>query len=197
VYLPVVLLVIVLCTLFNLYSRIAKLIHIKQFQFIDDFTVDQINEGGDLLRKERMKWERLSENKLNDVPYMNNDKASSTGLLEHPELVDKPLEKKSSRDRPFRRDLEKAEHKPGLTKDVRRSRAKRSEGHESGGADGRSSALSGMGRGVGGGVLSGRIGRIFGRSPAEGSDQELDSYVADVEMLATDNERQRQSIRNL
>ncbi|KAL6048462.1 LMBR1 domain-containing protein 2, variant 4 [Balamuthia mandrillaris] len=58
-YVPIALIFIVLFTLFNLFSRIANLLHVARFQFADSSNQEQIDEGGEILRQERAKRERM------------------------------------------------------------------------------------------------------------------------------------------
>jgi len=60
-YLPLALGVIVLATAFNLYSRIASVLHLRKFHFDANWNDAQIDEGADLLRRERVERDKKSE----------------------------------------------------------------------------------------------------------------------------------------
>jgi hypothetical protein len=59
VYLPFVLMVIVVVTLLNLYSRVMAVFNLRYFQFDDDFDDSQIDEGRMLIERERSKRLRV------------------------------------------------------------------------------------------------------------------------------------------
>lgn len=52
-FFPVLLLPFILMTLFDVYSKILNLLHIKRFQFTDDFNHSLIESGAEILSEER------------------------------------------------------------------------------------------------------------------------------------------------
>ena len=50
-YLPIALAIIVLATVFNLFSKISALIHVRRFQFTENRDISQMEEGAELLRQ--------------------------------------------------------------------------------------------------------------------------------------------------
>lgn len=57
-YFPCLLLPIILLTLFDVYTRILNLFHIKRFQFNDDFNHDLIGEGESIIRGCKQQYDR-------------------------------------------------------------------------------------------------------------------------------------------
>ena len=57
-FFPVLLLPFILMTLFDVYSRIMGLLHIKRFQFTDDFDHSLIADGQEILNEERQRLSR-------------------------------------------------------------------------------------------------------------------------------------------
>ena len=54
-FMPVLLAVFCLCTLFNVYGRILRLMGVERFEFSEDFDDETIAEGKMILRKEKRK----------------------------------------------------------------------------------------------------------------------------------------------
>jgi len=67
VYFPMFVLIVCLATLFNVYSRILKCLNITRFQFDEDFSHSQIDEGKDIIARVRKQRQRHanSEEDLN------------------------------------------------------------------------------------------------------------------------------------
>lgn len=58
IFYPILLFVFVVATLFNLFSRIAKKLNIKKFQFEESSNDETIHEGKEIMQRERKKWDR-------------------------------------------------------------------------------------------------------------------------------------------
>eukprot|EP01088_Endostelium_zonatum_P022373 TRINITY_DN955_c0_g1_i1.p1 TRINITY_DN955_c0_g1~~TRINITY_DN955_c0_g1_i1.p1 ORF type:complete len:579 (+),score=58.12 TRINITY_DN955_c0_g1_i1:169-1905(+) len=73
-YLPLALGIIVLATAFNLYSRIATVLHLRRFHFDTNWNDAQIDEGADLLRRERVEREKKGDIDSSPLQGLTSDR---------------------------------------------------------------------------------------------------------------------------
>jgi len=173
-YVPILLPVVIFFTLFNLYSRVASLLRIKRFQFSENINDDQIEEGGELLRRERSQRERMTKHdamaqNYTPVAFRSRRRRDPSMLVEEEE------------------DLES-------TRDIRRTRG--------GNGNGNGIDIQPLERGRDGGASSRgnnrpfssfrfpSLARIFSKRGAD-TPTDLDAYVNELEQLASNVERER------
>ena len=75
-YFPVLLLPFILMTLFDVYTKIMTCLHIKRFQFTDDFDHSLISDGQEILREERERRIRVVQGKEEIPPPSGRSSAT-------------------------------------------------------------------------------------------------------------------------
>eukprot|EP00761_Pharyngomonas_kirbyi_P013224 gb/GECH01013251.1/.p1 GENE.gb/GECH01013251.1/~~gb/GECH01013251.1/.p1 ORF type:complete len:610 (+),score=113.56 gb/GECH01013251.1/:1-1830(+) len=80
IYLPIALIFLCLGTLFNLYSRFVKLLGVKRFAFEDEMIEDDINEGRDILQRERTRLANKLNRKESIIESVGSDDVVSSRM---------------------------------------------------------------------------------------------------------------------
>jgi hypothetical protein len=213
-YVPILLAVVVLFTLFNLYSRMAALLRIKRFQFSENINDEQVEEGSEILRRERNKRERMATQEATERNYM------PTALGP----------RRRGRDPVGSKLLDEEEAVDGLSVDSTRRGGRGGSNGSNGSGSGKHGGTSGGGSGSSSGSSvsgsSGSVGsstrssggvgnapttapagtgagfgfpslsKIFSARGGKEAPAGLDEYVNDLEMLASKVERKRRNMNN-
>lgn len=213
-YVPIMLAVVVLFTLFNLYSRIASLLRIKRFQFSESMNDETVEEGGEILRRERSKRERMAKQEATERNYMptalsprrrRDGPGAKNKLLEEEEMEEQPNGFDGRRNRAAGKHGERPLLERGGSGS--NSGGSSTTGSTSVGSSGGGNGSGGSTRssgGAAGNVAPGAAGfgfpslsKIFTSRRTTETPAGLDDYVNDLDVLASKVERKRKNMNNV